>query len=894
MLRATGRAFYGLYAWLALLVVVIPVTIGLCVTPGIMRRRRLVRAGARLVAWLSGAPIRETGWQIPEDFACVVVANHSSYLDGIVLTAALPARFAFLIKQEMAHVPVAGFVLKQIASEFVDRRNPRDRRRMARRLVETAHRGWTLAVFPEGTFDEHPGLRFFHTGAFAAALSGDLPVLPIVIHGARSKMPSEIMLPRPGPLGIHVCEPLKPSDYGSLEALTAAARRSLLEHLDEPDLEPEQTAVLPAPDNVKPLWQPSTKRVASSAMQRFIATVEDEAGASDYASLHDWSVSEPGRFWSRLWDFVGVIASEKGSIDVLDADRMPGARWFPEARLNFAENLLTGDANRPAIVFRNERDDRRELSLGELRQAVAVVASEFRARGLQPGDRVCALVPNVPETVIAMLAATSIGAIWSSCSPDFGVRGVLDRFGQIAPKILIGVNGYHYAGKRIDCRDQLREVAAALPDLDITYIVEYLEDAPDEAGEFRPFPTAIDDAHSGELRFEQLPFDHPVYVLHTSGTTGLPKAIVHGGGGTLLQHRKEHLLHADITPGKRLFYFTTCGWMMWNWLVSALASEATIILFDGNPMHPDAGQLWRLAEEERVNVFGTSAKYLSALEKSGLQPGDEHDLNELEAILSTGSPLAVSGFEYVYAAIKADVQLSSVSGGTDIVSCFIAGNPMLPVYAGEIQCAALGMDVDVFDDNGKSLHGDEGELVCKTPFPSMPLGFWNDEDGARYHAAYFERFHNIWCHGDYIEATIHGGYIMHGRSDTVLNPGGVRIGTAEIYRIVEVMPEIAESIVVGQNWNDDVRVVLFVRMQPGHQLDDLLREQIRKRLRQQASPRHVPARIIEVSDIPRTRSGKIVEVAVRNVIHEKPVANIEALANPEALKLFRNLPELRS
>ena len=898
-IRSSTQKLYGCYAWAALTAVVVPVTLMLLVTPGVMRRRRIVRGGARLVCRLAGCPIRTTGWTIPPEFACVVVANHSSYLDGIILTAALPPRFAFLIKQEMARVPVAGFVLRQIASEFVDRRNPHDRHRMARRLVETAHRGWTLAVFPEGTFDAQPGLKRFHTGAFAAGISGSLPILPVVIHGARDMLPSGVMLPRPGRLGIHVCEPIMPAQHRGMPALIAAARRALLGQLDEPDLEPAQTncAAVYAPEDAAqdtpatPLWQPSPGRAAASEMRRFIDTVNDEAGARDYAALHAWSVCERGRFWSRFWDFAGLTATHKGNTDVVDANEMPGARWFPEARLNFAENLLTGKPDSCAIVFRNERGERRELSRGALHSAVAATAAQFRALGLEAGDRVAGVLPNCPETVIAMLAATSIGATWSSCSPDFGVRGVLDRFGPIEPKILVGTNGYFYSGRRIDTRAQLREVAAALPSLACSYIVDFLgEGDTDDGGELQAFPKPATDAIAS---FEQLPFDHPTYILHTSGTTGLPKAIVHGAGGTLLQHRKEHMLHCDIKPGKRVFYYTTCGWMMWHWLVSSLASGATIVLFDGNPMHPDPGQLWRLAEEERVNVFGTSAKYLGALEKSGYRPGDSHDLSALETILSTGSPLSVSSFDFVYSAIAQDVQLSSISGGTDIVSCFILGNPLLPVFAGEIQCAGLGMRVDVFDENGQSITRRQGELVCTAAFPSMPLGFWNDPDGSRYKAAYFERFEGVWCHGDYVEATRNGGYIMHGRSDTVLNPGGVRIGTAEIYRVVESISQIAECIAVGQQWEDDTRIVLFVRMQPGSRLNDTLREKIRSLLRTQASPRHVPARIVEVADIPRTRSGKIVELAVRDIVNGRDVVNTEAIANPDALDLFRNIPELR-
>jgi len=898
-IRSCAQKLYGCYAWAALVVVVVPVTLLLLISPGVMRRRRIVRAGARLVCRLAGSPIRVSGWTIPPEFACIVVANHASYLDGIILTAALPPRFAFLIKQEMASVPLAGFVLRQIASEFVDRRNPYDRHRMARRLVETAHRGWTLVVFPEGTFDEQPGLKRFHTGAFAASVSGGLPILPVVIRGAREMMPSGVMLPRPGRLGIHICEPVMPARRGGIEALIAAARRNLLGHLDEPDLEPAQTNCGAIPESAEtaqdgtgePLWKPSPERTAASELQRFMDHVTDEAGARDYPTLHAWSVRERGRFWSRFWDFAGLIATRKGETDVVDANRMPGAQWFPEARLNFAENLLAGNPDGCAIVFRNERGARRELSRGALNSAVAAVAAEFRALGLESGDRVVGVLPNCPETVIAMLAATSIGATWSSCSPDFGVHGILDRFGPIEPKILIGTNGYFYSGRRIDTLSQLQQVGAALPSLERIFVVDYLgEGQPNAGGDLCAFPVADTDAVA---RFVQLPFDHPTYILHTSGTTGLPKAIVHGAGGTLLQHRKEHMLHCDIKPGKRVFYYTTCGWMMWHWLISSLASGATIVLFDGNPMHPDPGELWRLAEEEGVNVFGTSAKYLAALEKSGYRPGDVHNLGALETILSTGSPLSAASFEFVYSAIADDVQLSSISGGTDIVSCFILGNPLLPVYAGEIQCAGLGMRVDVFDEHGQSITGRRGELVCTAPFPSMPLGFWNDADGGRARAVYFDRFENIWCHGDYVEATTNGGYIMHGRSDTVLNPGGVRIGTAEIYRVVESITQIAECIAIGQEWDDDTRIVLFVRMQPGSRLDDAMREQIRSLLRSQASPRHVPARIVEVADIPRTRSGKIVEVAVRDVVNGRKVANTEALANPDALELFRDVPELR-
>jgi acetoacetyl-CoA synthetase len=623
-------------------------------------------------------------------------------------------------------------------------------------------------------------------------------------------------------------------------------------------------------------------------MYRFMRVHANEIAEQNYASLYAWSVDRREAFWSSVWDFCDVIAEHKGTTIVTDPDRMPGARWFPDARLNFAENLLRATGTTPAIIFSNDRGMRRELDWDELRRRVAAVATELRSLGVSPGDRIAGLLPNVPEAVIAMLAATSIGAVWSSCSPEFGHKGVLERFGQIEPVVLIGVDGYSYAGKQFDCRAQLTAVAKSLPSVRAVWLVEYAGLALPNGTRAFPQPAP----GNAELEFTRLAFDHPVYVLYTSGTTGVPKSIVHGAGGTLLQHLKEHVLHTDLKAQDRIFFFTTCGWMMWHWLVSSLASRATIVLYDGAPLHPDPDVLWRLVDDEAIRHFGTSAKYLSALEKSGCRPIDGNDLATLDCILTTGSPLSVGSFDFVYRDIKHDVQLSSISGGTDIISCFALGNPMLPVYRGELQCRGLGMKTDVFDDDGRPVRGERGELVCTAPFPSMPVCFWNDPAGEKYFNAYFARFPNVWCHGDYAELTEHGGIIMHGRSDTVLNPGGVRIGTAEIYRVVEELPEIFESIVVDQEWGDDTRMVLFVRLQPGVALDDALKNRIRRALREQASPRHVPARILAVPDIPRTLSGKIVEVAVRETIHGRPVKNVDALANPAALDAFKNRPEL--
>jgi acetoacetyl-CoA synthetase len=644
-----------------------------------------------------------------------------------------------------------------------------------------------------------------------------------------------------------------------------------------------------------PIWTPSALRIADANLTRFTAFLRDRGvRADDYAALWSWSVSEPADFWTALMDFTGVLADRGDGPALRDGNLMPGAQWFPGTRLNFAENLLRQQGPEPAIVFRDETGLRRELSWDALRSEVARLAAGLREAGVGPGDRVAGFMPNLPETIAAMLATASIGAAWSSCSPDFGSEGVLDRFGQIGPKVLFTADGYCYGGRTHDSLARVAEVAARIGSLERIVVVPYVEARPD----LGRLPGAVAWADFGRagapLAFERLPFDHPLYILYSSGTTGVPKCIVHGAGGTLLQHLKEHQLHTDVKPRDRLFYFTTCGWMMWNWLASGLASGATLFLYDGSPFHPDPGVLWRLASEEGVTIFGTSAKYLAALEKSGYRPAERGSLMRLRTVLSTGSPLAPEQFEWVRDAIGEDVQLASISGGTDIVSCFALGNPLLPVYRGELQCRGLGMKVEVWDEDGGSVVGEKGELVCTAPFPSMPVGFWNDPDGARYRAAYFERFPGVWHHGDYALLTQRGGLVILGRSDAVLNPGGVRIGTAEIYRQVEQLEEVVDSVVVGQDWEGDVRVVLFVRLRADLALDEALEKRIRDQIRRNTTPRHVPARIVQVQDVPRTRSGKVVELAVRNVVHGLPVKNTDALANPRALEQFRDRPELRS
>ncbi len=650
------------------------------------------------------------------------------------------------------------------------------------------------------------------------------------------------------------------------------------------------------PSNARPLWSPSPERVANANATRFIDFLRTRHGAncSDWPQLYDWSIAQPEEFWSALMEFAEVRATRGTGPALEHGDRMPGARWFRGTTLNFAENLLRLKSDQPALIFYSEGGQRRELSFRELHDEVARVAAGLRACGVAAGDRVVGFMPNVPETVIAMLASVSIGATWSSCSPDFGIQGVLDRFGQIAPRVLFTADGYFYNGKTIDSLVPIAGVLAKLPSVEQVVVVPYVSATPDtrrleNATSFREFGVA-----GAPLQYTPLPFDHPLYILYSSGTTGVPKCIMHGAGGTLLQHQKEHVLHTDLKSGDRIFYFTTCGWMMWNWLVSALAVGATAILYDGSPTYPDARVLWRMADNEKLTVFGTSARYLAAIDKEGIRPREEFKLEALRTVLSTGSPLAPEGFDYVYRDIKADVQLSSISGGTDIVSCFVLGSPLLPVYRGEIQCRGLGMSVEIFDEDGHAVVGEPGELVCTAPFPSMPIGFWNDPHGSRYHAAYFERFPNVWCHGDYADLTPRGGIIIYGRSDAVLNPGGVRIGTAEIYRQVEKLDEVLECVAVGQDWKNDVRVILFVRLRSGLVLSEALKQKIRNTIRSDTTPRHVPAKIIAVPEVPRTISGKIVELAVRNVIHGKPVKNTDALANPQALEHFRNLSELQS
>jgi len=650
----------------------------------------------------------------------------------------------------------------------------------------------------------------------------------------------------------------------------------------------------------QPLWTPSSQRVAASNLAAFTKYVADRYGANvsaaDYAALHAWSCGNREQFWQAVWQFCGVIGSTQGDAILVDRDRMPGARWFPEARLNFAENLLRRRDRSTAIVFWGEDQLKSRITWGELHAEVSRFAQALRAQDIRPGDRIAAYVPNLPGAVIGMLAAASIGAVWSSCSPDFGVQGVLDRFGQIEPRILLAVDGYFYSGKPIDVLPRVADIAAQLPTVEKVVVIPYTRALPPLSGirnavDVRDFMASF---QPHDIHFERLPFDHPLYILYSSGTTGVPKCIVHGAGGTLLQHLKEHQLQTDVKPRDRLFYYTTCGWMMWNWLVSGLASRATLMLYDGSPFVRRGRILWDYAEAENITIFGTAAKYIDAIAKLGLQPIATHRLRNLKALLSTGSPLAPESFDYVYRDIKRDLHLASISGGTDIVSCFALGNPAAPVWRGEIQAPGLGMKVEVFDDDGRSLARGKGELVCTAPFPSMPLGFWKDADGRRYHDAYFDKYPGVWCHGDYLEYTEHGGFIIYGRSDAVLNPGGVRIGTAEIYRQVEKLDEVVESLAIGQDWNNDVRVILFVRLREGLALDDALINRIKQQIRDNATPRHVPDKVLQVADIPRTRSGKIVELAVRNVVHQRPVKNSEALANPEALELFRNRPELQS
>ena len=641
----------------------------------------------------------------------------------------------------------------------------------------------------------------------------------------------------------------------------------------------------------EPLWTPSQASIDAANMTHFIAQVNanHDLSISDYDSLYQWSLDEKEQFWSELWDFCGIIGS-KGERILVDGEQIERAQWFPDAQLNFAENLLRRQDDETAIFFRAEDQAESRLSYRELYQQVASVAAWLKAQGLQPGDRVAAYLPNMPEAVVAMLAATSLGAVWTSTSPDFGEDSVVDRFSQTEPRFLFTADGYFYNGKRHPLADKISAIRAKLPSLEQVVQID-LAGFGIQAGAL-DWQYIISDP-AAQIDFVPRQFNDPLYILYSSGTTGKPKCITHSVGGTLIQHLKEQKLHCDVHRGDRVFYFTTLGWMMWNWLVSALASEAALVLYDGSPFYPDGEVLWRYADDIDMTIFGTSAKYIDAMKNAKLRPIDKFDLSALRTVASTGSVLAPESFDYVYENIKQDLCLASVSGGTDIVSCFVISCPLLPVYRGEIQCRGLGLAIQVFDDNGNSIKGEKGELVCTQTFPCQPIYFWGDEDGSKYHNAYFARFDNVWHHGDYVRLTEHNGIVIYGRSDATLNPGGVRIGTAEIYRHVEQIEEVVESIVIGQDWDDDVRVVLFLVLQPGLVLNDELLARVRKTVREKCSPRHVPAKVIQVAEIPRTKSGKIVELAVRDVVHDRPVKNVHSLLNPEALELYRNLPELQ-
>ena len=648
-----------------------------------------------------------------------------------------------------------------------------------------------------------------------------------------------------------------------------------------------------------PLWTPSEERKKQTNMTQFIAYVNEKYGKefTSYEELYQWSIDNIPDFWKTMWDFGQIRASREYDIIVDDLNKMPGAQWFIGAKLNFTENLLRYRDDNVALIFKGEAQDSIKITYLELYDRVARLAKSLREAGVTAGDRVAGFMPNMMETVVAMLAATSIGATWSSCSPDFGIKAMLDRFGQIEPKILFTANGYSYNGKSFDSLGRITDILKELPSIKKVVVVPYTQEEPDISG----LPNAV---HYGEfvskesgleIEFEQLPFEHPLYIMYSSGTTGLPKCMVQSAGGVLIHHIKELMLHTDVKRADTIFYFTTCGWMMWNWLVSSLSLGATVLLFDGSPFYPDPGALWKLAQDEKITIFGTSARYIAAIENEGVKPGRDYDLTPLKAVLSTGSPLTEEGFEYVYREVKEELQLASISGGTDINGCFALGNPIGPVYAGELQCRALGMNVEAFAADGKPVRNQQAELVCTAPFPSMPIYFWNDPKMEKYRNAYFEKYPGVWHHGDYIEIREDtGGVIIYGRSDATLNPAGVRIGTAEIYRVVETLEEVTDSIVVGQDWENDIRVILFVKLAQGVQLTEDLVKKIRNTIRANTTPRHVPAKIIPVDDIPYTINMKKVELAVKNVIHGKPVLNRDALANPEALDLYEDIPELRT
>ncbi len=647
----------------------------------------------------------------------------------------------------------------------------------------------------------------------------------------------------------------------------------------------------------KLLWKPSTDRIQNSNMYRFMNVINDRYhhNFSEFAHLHAWSIENIAAFWETMWEFADIIASKPYDQVIDDVTKMPGARWFSGARLNFAENLLRFRDAKTALIFKGEDRRSTRMTYAELYDEVARAARSLKACGVRPGDRVVGFMPNMPATIVAMLAATSMGATWSSCSPDFGIKGVLDRFGQIKPKVLFTADGYFFKGRKIDSLGRIADILKQLPSIEKVVVVPFTDNKADISG----VPNAVhyQDFRSSEsglkIKFEQLPFDHPLYIMYSSGTTGLPKCMVQSAGGILIHHLKELMLHTDLKREDTIFYFTTCGWMMWNWLVSSLAVGATLVLFDGNPFHPHPGALWEMAQDEKLTVFGTSAGYISALINAGVRPAKTYDLTALRAVLSTGSPLSIENFEFVYNEVKSDLQLASISGGTDINGCFALGNPMGPVYAGELQCRGLAMDVKAFDELGNEVIEQQGELVCCKPFPSMPIYFWDDPDGSKYKNAYFDIYPDIWRHGDFIIVSEHGGVVMLGRSDATLNPGGVRIGTAEIYRQLEQLPEIEDSVVIGQNWENDVRVILFIKLSAGYELDDALKAKIRETIRTNASPRHVPAKILSTPEVPYTLNMKKVELAVKKIIEGKPVRNRDALGNPGALDYYANLKELQ-
>jgi len=647
----------------------------------------------------------------------------------------------------------------------------------------------------------------------------------------------------------------------------------------------------------KLLWKPSEEQIKNSNMYRFMGFVNEKYGTdfSEYGQLYDWSIENIADFWATMWDYADIIASTPYVQVIDDASKMPGASWFDGARLNFAENLLRYRDDRVALIFKGEGQPSTRMTYAELYDAVARLARALKDAGVVAGDRVVGFMPNMPAAIIAMLAATSIGATWSSCSPDFGIKGVLDRFGQIKPKVLFTANGYFFKGNKLDSLERIADIIKQLPSIEKVVVVPYTEAEPDisalpNAVHYDAFKSSQSDL---EIEFEQLPFEHPLYIMYSSGTTGLPKCMVQSAGGILVHHLKELMLHTNLKREDTIFYFSTCGWMMWNWLTSSLGVGATLVLFDGNPFHPHPGALWEMAQDEKITVFGTSAGYIAALINAGVEPGKTYDLSPLRAVLSTGSPLSIEGFEYIYNEVKADLQLASIAGGTDLNGCFALGNPMGPVYAGELQCRGLAMDVRGFDENGNELVNEEGELVCCKPFPSMPIYFWDDPDGSKYHSAYFDVYPNIWRHGDFVTVTDRGGVVMLGRSDATLNPGGVRIGTAEIYRQVEQMDEIDDSVVIGQNWKNDIRVVLFVQLAAGQELTDELINKIKQTIRTNASPRHVPAKILSVPAVPYTLNMKKVELAVKKIVEGKPVLNKDALSNPEALDYYADLKELQ-